>query len=1228
VEILGKTYFRTREGKLVELPPDISYEEAVSLEAEAKAAEVKIGKGPPPQPVPDVKRLVKKEEPKKPKAAGKGMRTGKGKGKAQLKAGAAATGMLQAVGKSKVAQYLAAKAAPVLQKGFSKLQKLSQNEQTHDDAADKREQAEKAVVIPASEGQSKSNTGQVNTVSSRPAPAADEGKGKKKLEESLKENIPQKIEDVDNFKRDQKGQHIGADVMKVVLQDKNAVVSTYEDMGQTPPPAPREHEPEDLPAQEPAPGTPGMNLGKDAVAQLQKEHTDVSNFTKDADKRLTEEGVTQEQLDMVDSGDLASANKEKKGMEATAKAEPLAIEKFAQQQAAGVDKDLKQAETKQHQSMKTRRKAGLDATKNDQKFGKSKLEKQRDEVAAKINGIYNAAQDKVKKRLSDLETESMKRFDDGNAKATKKFEDDVNRELDAFKEDRYSGWFGWARKVRDWLKGMDDLPAVKAIFERNRALFVATINKLVEDITADNKRVIQECKDELQNARSRIAEYVSKLKPSLADIGKKTAHDMNSKLEAMDKFIATKEEELQNQLKDKQTAAIKAIDEKIEKMKEAMAGALAKLGKLLLWAAKKFFTWALEKFGFSLSDIEDIINKGVAILKAIFTKPIQFVKNLIGAAKQGFNNFKENFLTHLKDAVFEWLTGSLEGVKLPDTWDPKGIASVIFQLVDISKESILKHVEKYVPAPVMKTLNTLVPMVQTLIDKGPMAVWEQLKESAAEMTDAFVDTVKDWIRTAVVRKAVETVLSLFVPGAGIIRAIIGIYDTVVFFIQKAKEITKMIGSFLGSIAEIAAGNIGAAAKALEDGLARGLKLVIDFLARFLRLTGITNTIRQTLAKIRGKVHGVLDKVAKWIADKAKKFIGGVKTTAGKVLAWWKTRKPFKIGKEEHELYVEGELQSAKLMVKSTPQTLENLLISLSSGGKMTGKKKEAVDKIKDAAKKIDKLKADTKGSFDKNEGKTIMGLLDEIAKNLELAGLKSVPKSKIIPKPGKALGGPVGAEMDANPLTLDPGGLAGSQPYEESNLWKAVNRRERTYVRGHLLNHHVHGPGSTNNLVPITLSANTRMETQGEHKIKKAVLADNLVIRYTVKAEGKHGTRKYLPAEGELPQRLILNAYELDDDGKKKAGVQPLLDNYPVENVLGDDLPVGIVRAEVNLSKDDAEKLQTIPGVGPVLAARIVKLRKKRGGAFHVYEDLEGADGIGAETVKELRNDGKVKLFD
>jgi hypothetical protein len=220
---------------MVELPPDMTVEEAIGLEVEAKAAETKLGKGPQPKPVPDVKKLAKKEEKKEAlKPAARAKKDETGKGKAAPRAVAAAPALLKAGSASKVAQYLVAKGTPVLLKGLGMLQKLRQNEQTHDDAAAKLKQSEKAVVIPSSEGQSKSNTGQVNTVSDRPPPAADANKGKQKLQESLKENIPQSIEDVDNFKRP-KGPAHGADVMKVVQGDKNAVVSTFADMGRTPP---------------------------------------------------------------------------------------------------------------------------------------------------------------------------------------------------------------------------------------------------------------------------------------------------------------------------------------------------------------------------------------------------------------------------------------------------------------------------------------------------------------------------------------------------------------------------------------------------------------------------------------------------------------------------------------------------------------------------------------------------------------------------------------------------------------------------------------------------------------------------------------------------------------------------------------------------------------------------------------------------------------------------------
>ena len=350
---------------------------------------------------------------------------------------------------------------------------------------------------------------------------------------------------------------------------------------------------------------------------------------------------------------------------------------------------------------------------------------------------------------------------------------------------------------------------------------------------------------------------------------------MDAKLDQLDQFVAKKEQELQDKLKDKQQASIKAIDEKIEKMKEAMSGALAKLGKLLLWAAKKFFTWALEKFGFSLSDIESIIDKGVAVLKAIFTKPIQFVKNLMNAALTGFKNFAKNFVEHLKKALFDWLTGAMEGVEFPSVWDLKGIVGFALSIIGISYANLRRHMVTAMGEKPVAVLEGTFQLVKTLVTEGPIAAWEQLKEMADDLKNALMAAVIDFVKVKVIEQAIIWLVSLFVPGAGIIKAIIGIYDTIVFFIQKAKMILEMIGSFLGSIAEIAAGNVAAAADAMERGLARGLSLAISFLAQLLHLTGITDKIKAAIKKIRDKVDGVLAKVAKWVADKARKVVSRV-----------------------------------------------------------------------------------------------------------------------------------------------------------------------------------------------------------------------------------------------------------------------------------------------------------------------------------------------------------------
>lgn len=59
--------------------------------------------------------------------------------------------------------------------------------------------------------------------------------------------------------------------------------------------------------------------------------------------------------------------------------------------------------------------------------------------------------------------------------------------------------------------------------------------------------------------------------------------------------------------------------------------------------------------------------------------------------------------------------------------------------------------------------------------------------------------------------------------------------------------------------------------------------------------------------------------------------------------------------------------------------------------------------------------------------------------------------------------------------------------------------------------------------------------------------------------------------------------------------------------------------SKVNLNTAVLAELDTLPGVGPVLAQRIIDHRTKRG-PFRSVDDLRQVDGIGAETFARLKD--------
>lgn len=92
------------------------------------------------------------------------------------------------------------------------------------------------------------------------------------------------------------------------------------------------------------------------------------------------------------------------------------------------------------------------------------------------------------------------------------------------------------------------------------------------------------------------------------------------------------------------------------------------------------------------------------------------------------------------------------------------------------------------------------------------------------------------------------------------------------------------------------------------------------------------------------------------------------------------------------------------------------------------------------------------------------------------------------------------------------------------------------------------------------------------------------------------------PARGRVPARAS------SDSGSQDASEQSELPAFAR----------GTRQAPVRLNYAGLEELQTLPGIGPTLAKRIIYHRRMNG-PFRSFDELQEVEGIGSATIEELR---------
>jgi hypothetical protein len=358
-----------------------------------------------------------------------------------------------------------------------------------------------------------------------------------------------------------------------------------------------------------------------------------------------------------------------------------------------------------------------------------------------------------------------------------------------------------------------------------------------------------------------------------------------------------------------------------------------------------------------------VLRRAAAVFSIIIRDPVRFVGNLVRAGLLGFRQFMAHIVTHLINGLVGWLTGALAGagLTLPARWDLRGILSLVLQILGLTWQNIRQKLVRHLGETVVAALETTFDILITLVREGPLAAWRKILENLQNLQEMVFGQIREWVIQTIVVQAVTRILSMLNPAGAVIQAIIAIYNTIMFFRERLQQIIQVAEAFFNSIAEIAAGNIGAAANFVERTMGRLVPVVISFLARLIGLGGISDRIRRIVDRIRAPIDRALDRVVDWIVAGARRLVSAVRSGVSRAVSavtnWWRARRPFRAQDgSAHELFFQGERGAARLMIASAPEQVRAWLAAV-RGRPENASKQNIVNLIQRQLDDLDELSA-------------------------------------------------------------------------------------------------------------------------------------------------------------------------------------------------------------------------------------------------------------------------------
>ncbi|TXL89381.1 DNA/RNA non-specific endonuclease [Streptomyces sp. IB2014 016-6] len=950
------------------------------------------------------------------------------------------------------------------------------------------------------------------------------------VDKAIDAQAPKNLDEADKFSKSGKADQVKAEVDGKVTDGKESSAKDIDTATKAPPDtsAAKEKEVTPLTPDQP-PGNPGAPSAADAVPAKQPPAvTDFSEGPAQNDQAMADAEVTEEQLAKGNEPEFNEALSAKKTSEADAAKAPAKGRAAEDQQLAEAKAGAAASGAQAMTALTATRGAAGKEVDGGKGETKSKDEKKRAEVTAKLQKVYDGTKKDVEETLSGLDKKVDTAFTSGEKAARDAFTADHKRRMKKYKDKRYSGLMGKGRWVKDKFAGLPK--AANDLYQEARKLYVSQMQTVISSVADIIGAELGRAKARIAKGRAELKAEVDRLPADLKAFGEEAAKDFAGKFDDLEATVDEKSEQLVQDLATKYTAALNKIDEEIKKLQEANKGLIDK--------AKDAIVGAIKTINELKNLLLGILAKAASAIMKIIKDPIGFLGNLVTAVGAGLNLFITNIADHLKTGVVSWLLGTAvkAGLELPARFDLKGIIQIIGSLLGLTWDNIRARVtRKGVPEEAMSQVESSVPVAQSLAREGPAGAVKEIQAETGDLKATILSKLTTYLIPTVLIAGITWILSLLNPASAFVRAVKGIIDIVTFIVTQGAQIADFVNAVLDAVIQIANGAQAGVPKLVESALAASVPLLIGFLAALLGIGGLANKVRSVFQSVSRPVTRAIDKIVDFIARRAKalrpKKRNGPgdraagedrKRTEGKVDTEMRIiDRPTSLGAERHTIRAKAARKSLSILMASG--IFEDVNLKMKLLGAFANREMSSRDAGRrrygnELNKALDEVAVEVHQLIIKHESmpsssardRMLSNGVNDISESISNVGVKfrlpglefRRPMHNLVASAVDRYGRATAYSGDPLSLASKEEGSASTGLYRPGIDIEGVGSLER----GHLVAHLLGGPGNDpKNLLTITKVTNTAMK-RPERAVADFIYngdVSNQVI-YVVQVEHRH----------------------------------------------------------------------------------------------------------------------------